>query len=59
MTILKMILFNLDKLFKVAKHVQDTYQQSKVSQDQNDMTHKMQLITIDEKQLDLLVQLLV
>ena len=50
-----MILFNLDKLFKVVKHVQDTYQQNKESQDQNNMQHKMQLITIDEKQLDLLV----
>lgn len=63
MTIIKMILFNLDKLLRVSKEVQDRYtsttsvaERKKESADV--LTHKMQTIEVDEDQLELLVKLL-
>jgi len=63
MTIIKMILFNLDKLLRVSKEVQDGYTASTGVADRKKesadvLTHKLQTIQIDEDQLELLVKLL-
>jgi hypothetical protein len=62
MTITKMILFNMDKLLQVSRKVQDEYVAARQGQSKKEspeaITHKMQIIHIDEDQLDLLVKLL-
>lgn len=67
MTITKMILFNMFKLFKSCKLVQEDYYNGLHSKDEvadakgkrEDMlTHKLQVVNIEEDQLDLLVKLL-
>lgn len=63
MTIIKMILFNMDKLLQVSRKVQEEFIQNKVQENskketQDIITHKMQIIHIDEDQLELLVKLL-
>lgn len=63
MTIIKMILFNLDKLLRASKEVQEQYTSStsvaeRKKESPDVLTHKMQTIQIDEDQLELLVKLL-
>lgn len=66
MTITKMILFNMFKLFKSCKLVQEDYYNGLHSKEQADakgkredmLTHKLQVVNIEEDQLDLLVKLL-
>uniref|UniRef100_A0A7S3CLG3 Uncharacterized protein n=1 Tax=Strombidium rassoulzadegani TaxID=1082188 RepID=A0A7S3CLG3_9SPIT len=67
LTITKMILFNLDKLLKVIKQVQDRFWMEGNNKpdflnkrsNQDVITHKLQIIHIDEDQLELLVRLLI
>lgn len=68
MTITKMILFNMDKLLNISKQVQQAYldevrkdlDKDVGSKKENSdlLTHKMQIILMDEDQLELLVKLL-
>jgi len=68
MTITKMILFNMDKLLNISKQVQQAYldevrkdldKDVGTKKENSDLlTHKMQIILMDEDQLELLVKLL-
>lgn len=64
MTIVKMILFNMEKLFVVSQEVQQKYLASVGREAANEgasdpaLQHKIQLLEVDEDQLQLLVKLL-
>lgn len=68
MTITKMVLFNMDKLLNISKQVQQAYldevrkdldKDVGTKKENSDLlTHKMQIILMDEDQLELLVRLL-
>ena len=68
MTITKMILFNMDRLLNISKQVQQAYldevrkdldKDVGTKKENSDLlTHKMQIILMDEDQLELLVKLL-